>query len=179
MAMALQTVAAAIERTRKTLARRPRLGMSADAPAVACWEHDLRVVTSHPRGARFASDMPCTLGGGGDEVTPGWLFRAGLAACTATSIAMIAAAEGVELAMLELRANSASDGRGVLGMSDGNGMPVGAGFATLGLDVRIAAPGVPAERLRALVVEGARRSPVYATLARAAPPVLTVDVEEA
>jgi uncharacterized OsmC-like protein len=61
--------------------------------------------------------MPSEVGGSGDQVTPGWLFRAGLASCAATRIAMAAAAEGIELATLEVRASSRSDTRGLLGMT--------------------------------------------------------------
>ena len=104
--------------------------------------------------------MPGELGGTGDQVTPGWLMRAGLAACTATRIAMGAAAAGIELTMLELRATSRSDTRGLLGMSESDGSPVGAGPHDVQLYVTIAANGVPAERLRALVEESHRCSPV-------------------
>ena len=67
-------------------------------------------------GGQFCTDMPAELGGAGDQVTPGWLFRAGMAACATTSIVLMAAADGIELAALEVRVDSHSDVRGLPGM---------------------------------------------------------------
>ena len=39
----------------------------------------LTYATSGPGGATLLTDMPPELGGSGDQVTPGWLMRAGLA----------------------------------------------------------------------------------------------------
>jgi len=66
-----------------------RPGLLPDRPATARWERGTRVVASHANGAQMATDMPNELGGTGDGVTPGWLFRAGLASCAATSIALV------------------------------------------------------------------------------------------
>jgi uncharacterized OsmC-like protein len=110
-------------------------------------------------------------------VTPGWLMRAGLAACTATRIAMSAAAEGIALEALEVTTASRSDVRGLLGITEADGAPVRPGPLDLEMAVRIAAPGVAAERLRALV-EGARRtSPIASAIEAATPMALTIEVE--
>ena len=53
---------------------------------------------------------------------------------------MAAAAEGIELAALEVRASSRSDARGLLGMAEADGAPVSAGPRDVQLHVRIAAP---------------------------------------
>lgn len=158
--MSAQYVADAMQRAELVLRRRPDMGMHDDAPAMARWRGSTRIVTSHSNGIEISTDMPGELGGTGDQVTPGWLMRAGLAACTATRIAMGAAAAGIELTLLELRATSRSDTRGLLGMSESDGSPVGAGPHDVQLYVTIAANGVPAERLRALVEESHRCSPV-------------------
>ncbi len=120
--------------------------------------------------------MPGELGGTGDQVTPGWLFRAGLASCAATSIAMTAAAEGIELTTLEVRASSRSDTRGLLGMTDADGAPVYAGPSDVRMHVRIFAPDAPPERLRALVEKACRCSPIPAAVVNAVPLDLRVDV---
>ena len=120
--------------------------------------------------------MPGELGGTGDQVTPGWLMRAGLAACTATRIAMGAAAAGIELTTLELRASSRSDTRGLLGMTEADGTPIGAGPHDVQLHVTIAAHGVPAERLRALVEESHRCSPVPCAMQKETPVGLHIEV---
>lgn len=114
--MASPEIAAAMRRFESVLKRRPEVGLHDDALATARWESGTRVVSSHANGIHLSTDMPTELGGSGDQVTPGWLFRAGLASCLATRIAMGAAAAGFELAMLEVLASSRSDARGMLGM---------------------------------------------------------------
>lgn len=177
--MALEHVAAALERARTVLERRPDLGLHDDAPALARWEGGTRVRASHANGTSLATDMPAELGGAGEGVTPGWLFRAGVASCAATSIAMAAAAQGIELDTLAVKASSRSDTRGVLGLADAGGARVFPGPGDFRLHVRIGARGVPAERLRRLVEEGHRRSPIPAAVACAVPVALSIDVEAA
>ena len=88
----LEDIAAALRRVAEVLQRRPELGRHEDAPALARWAGGTRVISRHANGTELASDMPAELGGSGDRVTPGWLFRAGLAACATTSIVLAAAA---------------------------------------------------------------------------------------
>jgi uncharacterized OsmC-like protein len=174
--MSAQYVADAMHRAEVVLRRRPDMGMHDDAPATARWSGNTRVVTSHANGIEIQTDMPGELGGTGDQVTAGWLMRAALAACTATRIAMSAAAEGIELTALELRATSRSDTRGLLGMSEADGTPVGAGPHDVKLYVTIAARGVSAERLRALVEESHRCSPVPCAIQEETPVGLHIEV---
>src|SRR6187401_3213479 len=112
--MSAQYVADAMQRVEVVLRRRPDMGMHDDSPATASWRGSTRIVTSHANGIEVTTDMPNELGGTGDQVTAGWLMRAGLAACTATRIAMSAAVAGIELTKLELCARSRSDTRGLL-----------------------------------------------------------------
>ena len=151
------------------LKHRPAFGIHDDAPASARWQTGMRVVATHANGTQMLTDMPTELGGGGDHVTPGWLFRAGLASCCATRIAMGAAAAGIELAMLEVLASSRSDTRGLFGMADVSGEPVGAGPRDVQLIVRVSALGVSAERLRTLVEDCNHCSPIYAAVRDAVP----------
>ena len=174
--MTAQDIAAAMRRVEGILQRRPDVGMHAEAPASARWEGGTRIVASHANGKEMATDMPSELGGSGDEVTPGWLFRAGFASCAATCIAMGAAAQGIELASLEVVAKSRSDLRGLLGMTDADGARVHAGPRDIELVVRIAAPGVPPERLRALVQESYRCSPISTAVASGVPVELSIDI---
>lgn len=177
--MTTPPLAAALERVQTILKRRPESGLHDDAPAAARWQGGTRIVASHANGTRLPTDMPAEFGGTGDEVTPGWLFRAGLASCAATSIVMAAATEGIELSALEVRASSRSDSRGLLGMAGADGQPVFAGPGDLQLQVTVAAPGVPAERLRALVEAGVGRSPIPNALQQATPFALLIDVTAA
>jgi uncharacterized OsmC-like protein len=175
----MHDIAAALQRVETVMRRRPSSGLHDDAPATARWEGGMRIVASHANGARIATDMPGDLGGSGDQVTPGWLFRAGLASCTATVIAMRAAAAGIELTLLEVRATSRSDTRGLLGMAGEDGERVCAGPSEVQMHVRVAAPGISEERLRALVEEGQRCSPVYVALRDSPQVTLHTEVEAA
>jgi uncharacterized OsmC-like protein len=174
--MAAQDIAEAIERVRSVLLRRPQSGLHDDAPATSIWSGGTRVIARHDNGTEVASDMPGELGGSGDRVSPGWLLRAGFASCTATCIAMNAAVQGLELEALEVRATSRSDTRGLLGMADADGQPVPAGPGDMQMHVRISAPGVTAERLRALVEDSYRRSPIACAVENAVPVRLSIDV---
>jgi hypothetical protein len=91
-------------------------------------------------------------------------------------IAMGAAAAGIELTTLELRATSRSDTRGLLGMADTDGTPVSAGPHNVQLHVTIGAQGVPAEKLRALVEESHRCSPVPCAMENETPVGLQIEV---
>ena len=175
--MTTREIAAAMQRVQAILQRRPNVGLQSEAPASARWEGGTRIVASHANGAQMATDMPDELGGSGNEVTPGWLFRAGFASCAATCIAMGAAAKGIELASLEVVASSRSDLRGFLGMTDADGAPVHAGPRDVELAVRIRAPGVEPERLRALVKESYRCSPISNAVASAVPVDLRIDID--
>jgi uncharacterized OsmC-like protein len=158
--MGMQEVAAAVERVQTVLRRRPEVGIHDDAPATARWQGNTRVVASHANGTEVPTDMSTELGGTGDRVTPGWLFRAGFASCAATSIALAAAAQGIALDTLEVRASSRSDTRGMFGMTDATGAPVFAGPHDVQLHVHVAAAGVAPERLCELVEQAYRSSPI-------------------
>jgi len=175
--MTTEHLAAAMERVHTVLQRRPEMGLHDDSPATAAWQGDTRVVVGHGNGTRVPTDMPTELGGTGDLVTPGWLFRAGMASCATTSIALKAAAQGIDLDALEVRVTSRSDTRGLLGMADEGGQPVAAAPGDITMSVRIAAAGVAAERLRALVEDGCRCSPIPNAVERATPIALRIDVD--
>lgn len=175
--MAHQDLASALQRVHAVLQRRPGTGLHDDAPATARWRGGTRVVAGHANGQQVATDMPAELGGSGDQVTPGWLFRAGVASCAATSIVMAAAREGIELQTLELRASSRSDTRGLFGMVDANGQPVNPMPGDVQLHVRISAEGVSPERLRALAEQGIACSPIPRAVQHAVPIALHIDVD--
>jgi len=173
----LAPVRHAIERVETVLRRRPDMGLHDDAAATVRWSAGTQVVAHHDNGTAIATDMPTELGGRGDRVTPGWLFRAGLASCAATCIAMKAAAEGVSLATLEVQAKSRSDTRGLLAMTDEQGADVFAGPLDMSLAVRIGAPGVDGERLRGLVDAALRCSPIPVAVRSATPVALSIVVD--
>jgi uncharacterized OsmC-like protein len=174
--MSTADVAAALMRVKTVLQHSPRMGLHDDAPATARWQGATRVITTRANGTQMASDMPAELGGTGDLITPGWMFRAGLAACAATSIALRAVQEGIELTALQVKASSRSDTRGMLGMHEADGAPVFAGPGDLQLQVQIAAPGVSPERLHALVEAGCHCSPIPSAVRSAVPLDVRVDI---
>jgi uncharacterized OsmC-like protein len=177
--MTIEDIAAAVQRVESVLRRRPATGIHDDAPASARLQTGLRVVASHTNGTQMLTDMPTELGGSGNQVTPGWLFRAGLASCLVTRIAMGAAAAGIELTMLEVLASSRSDTRGLFGMADVSGDPVGAGPSEVRLLVKISAAGVSAAQLQTLVEDCNRCSPICAAVRDTVPVALQIEVDAA
>lgn len=177
--MTLQHVGTAIKRVRAAFQRRPEMGLHVDAPAVARWESGTRVVARNSEGRKVVTDMPKELGGAGEEVTPGWLFRAGIASCAATSITLAAADEGFELTALEVHVASRSDARGLLGMVEPNGDPVYAGPFDVEVHVTVAAIGSTPMALNSLVTRCLGHSPVPSALATATPFALHVNVTSA
>ena len=175
--MALEDIAAAMRRVESVLRRRPETGLHDDAPATARWQGGTRTASSHSNGTQVQTDMPAELGGSGDQVTPGWLFRAGVASCLATCIAMRAAHAGIALSELEVRASSRSDLRGLFGMKDATGEVVCAGPREIQLVVQIKAHGIPPEQLRNLVEESQRCSPMPTALRNAVPVALRIDTD--
>jgi len=156
----MQGIAEAVQRVKVVLQRHPHIALQDDTPGTAHWQHGLRVVARHPNGVQVLTDMPTEIGGSGDKVTPGWLFRAGAASCLATSIAMNAAAEGIVLSVLEVSLHSRTDARGLLGMLDDDGEPVFAGPRDMHWRIRIDAHDVAPDRLRDLVERSRRCSPM-------------------
>jgi uncharacterized OsmC-like protein len=174
--MGMEHIAASLERVSSVLRRKPQAGLVDDSEATARWDGGLRTSVRSDKGISVATDMPTELGGEASAMTPGWLLRAGLASCSATRIAMAAAAEGITLQTLEVRATSRSDARGMLAIPEIDGGEVPAGPLAMALHVRISAPGVPEARLRALVASTATCSPVTGAVEQPLPVAMHVEV---
>ncbi|SPJ16814.1 OsmC family protein (fragment) [Burkholderiales bacterium] len=123
--------------------------------------------------------MPLELGGSGVGATPSWLLRAGLSSCAAASIILAAATEGIELTALDVRVTGWLDVRGIHGIAGAQGEPASAGPGDIQHFVRICAHGVSAERLRALVDKGTRRSPLPFAVLNATPLAVHIDLDAA
>jgi organic hydroperoxide reductase OsmC/OhrA len=76
-------------------------------------------------------------------------------------------------------ASSRSDVRGLFGMADVSGTPVGAGPREVQLLVKISAPGVSAEKLQTLVEDSSRCSPISAAARDVVPVALRIEVGDA
>jgi organic hydroperoxide reductase OsmC/OhrA len=157
----------ALLRAREAFERRPSSALHEDSAATAVWQGGLGTTLVHASVNGLRTAMPAVIGGSGDAPSPGWYFRAGIASCLATSIAMHAALRGIALAHLEVEAHSESDTRGVLGTRD-----VPAGPVRSWLEVTVRAPECTEAELQALVDDAHAASPMADALRRP----LAVDV---
>jgi uncharacterized OsmC-like protein len=155
---------------RSALAGKTDAGPAPDRPATAVIEDGLRCRAEGGDGWAVVTDMPTPVGGEGTAPTPGWLIRAALASCAATTIAMRAAELEITLTRLEVTAESETDMRGLLGV--GNGVdpgPIGAR-----LRVELAADGADKQQLEELVRWADSHSPVGDCLRRTVPVELVI-----
>jgi uncharacterized OsmC-like protein len=166
-----RTVAESIARVRGHFEAKPDIAKGEDPPATATLGDRLAVEITGPEGQRARSDMPASIGGKEAAPTPGWYLRAGMAACTATVVAMYAAEQGIVLESLEVTVSSHSDKRGLLGMADVS--PASRGLHTM---IRLAASGVPEAVLRELAERAHRHSPVAATIAAGESGTLGIEI---
>jgi uncharacterized OsmC-like protein len=177
--MTLQHIAGALERAAAALKRRPDLATYEDAPATARWTGGLHCISSHPNGTAIATDLPEGIGGAGGHVSPGWLMRASLASCAASSIVLCAATVAIELTSLEIVVGSRSDARGMLGVAGDDGRAVDPAPLAFDVVIRLSARGVSKERLEELVATSLRCSPVPAAIAHGVPARVRVEIEAA
>lgn len=170
--MATAQVREAIEKMTSILAEQPQKGRSKNPTAVAVLEDGLRCRVSGLNGEAATTDMSPAVGGKGSAPTPGWLFRASLASCNATVIAMRAAQLGVELSTLEVTVTSESDVRGFLGTDPS----VSAGLIGIRVHVKIGAPQAKPQQLREIVDWAMAHSPIGCTVRNAQPDALEVEI---
>jgi uncharacterized OsmC-like protein len=153
------TICVAVKRVENALTQKPGRGVQPDTPAQAVLTGGLGMQVHHPNGHTLRTDMPTSLGGGGEEVSPGWLMRAGLASCTATVIALRAERLGIRLTKLEVTAHSSSDARGMLGLDPS--VPAG---LQLDMQVDIQAENADEQALAELVAWADEHSPIASTV---------------
>lgn len=164
-------IAASIRNAVQYLTEHPDEARYTDSWARARHTGDLRVEVEGPKGEQLVTDMPGAVGGRGESPSPGWLFRAALASCVATTVAMEAAREGLGLTSLEVEVDSESDDRGILGMDES----VPAGPLSTRIRIRPTAEAADAGRLREVADRGAGRCPVCDATKRAVD--VSVEVE--
>ncbi len=163
--MSSEDIRTALQNAVAYLSAKPEEARYTDSAATAVIEGGLTCRVRGPNGEETVSDMPNSVGGGSSAPSPGWLFRAALASCVATLVAMRAAEEGVELSRLEVEVDSESDDRGILGMD----ASVPAGPLSARIRISVAADGVSPEVLKRIAEEGKDRCPVSDALGRAVP----------
>ena len=144
-----------------------------DSPAIATLDDALTVTVTDPDGRSITTDMPKGVGGGDNAPSPGWLFRAALAACDTTLIAMRAAMLGVELDRLEVTVDSVSNDYGILGIDESTP----AGPLSVRTNVKIGAKDADGATIRELVEWAVAHCPVADGTKRAIP--MTLEIEDA
>ena len=164
MSVSDDPVRTAIATASRYLTEHPAEARYTDQSATAVMERGLRVRAEFPGGA-VSTDMPASVGGGASAPSPGWLWRASLAACEATLIKMRAASLGIAIERLEVTVDSESDDRGILGLDDS----VPAGPLSGRIRVQVTAPGASTAQLRELVDWADRHCPVADGFRRAIP----------
>ncbi len=170
--MSTPQVREAIKTITNVLAQQPQKARSKNPAATAILEGGLRFQVTGPNGEAALTDMPPALGGKASAPAPGWLFRASLASCNATVIAMRAAQVGLSLKTLEVTMMSESDVRGLLGTDD----KVSAGLSGMRMHVKISAEGASPEQLRQIVSWAEAHSPIGCTVRDAQSTTLEVEV---
>lgn len=161
----------AIEGAVEYLTQHPNEARYTDSVARATLGEALRVDVEGSDGERLTTDMPSSIGGRGEEPSPGWLYRAALASCVAATVAMEAARAGVELTSLKVEVDSESDDRGILGIDSG----ILAGPLSATVRIRAIGDGVAAGDLTEIVDRGARRCPVLDATQRDVD--MTIDIQ--
>ena len=164
--MSNSRVRESLERLHRVFLERPAAGRKSNPPATATWQNGLRCEVTGTHGETVATDMPTAMGGDGVGPNPGWLLRASMASCTATTIALRAARLGIALRSLKVTVHSESDARGLTGI-DG----VSTALSGMRMSIEIGAVDVPGQQLRDLAEVGELQSPVNCTL-RAQPPLV-------
>jgi uncharacterized OsmC-like protein len=152
-----------IENAVRYLSENPAEARYTDSFARATLGEALRVEVEGSGGERITADMPSGVGGRGEVPSPGWLFRASIASCVASTIGMEVARAGVTLTSLVVEVDSESDDRGILGMDEA----VPAGPLSTRVRIQGRAEGVEEGRLRELLERGAERCPVCDATKRA------------
>jgi len=150
----------------------PEKAVAKQPSATARIANGLKCQVTGPSGEMIETDMPPALGGGASSPNPGWLFRASMASCSATVIAMHAAQRNIDLTTLEVQVDSAGDVRGLLGTDD----EISAGMSSLTTKVRIAASNATPDQLRELVEWCNAHSPVGCTVQNAGPSALEIEI---
>jgi uncharacterized OsmC-like protein len=168
--MADSQIRMALEKLSQTIASQPEKAKAKHSPATAILMTGVKCRVRGSAGEQIETDMPAAMGGAASGPNPGWFFRASLASCCATVIAMRAARLGVNLTMLEVAVESDGDHRGILGLDD----RISAGMSSLHTTVQIGSDNASPEQLAELVRWAERHSPVGCTVREAS--TNTVDI---
>ena len=167
----MSSIGDAIRQATEYLTDHPEEARYTDSAAVATLGDGLRVVVADPDGRQISTDMPTGVGGKDSAPSPGWLFRAALAACDTTLIAMRAAMLGVEVDDVKVTIDSESNDYGILGIDES----VPAGPLSIRTNVSVRAKNADGEEIRQLVDWAVAHCPVCDATKRAIPVTVEID----
>lgn len=159
-----QRIRASVERLVQHFESHPEVGVTEDRPAVARIEKGLRCKAEGPNGFELTTDLSSSAGGDGSAPSPGWCFRAALANCDATILALRAAQLGWFLTRVEVTVESTSDDRAMFGL-----VSIPPGPQEVRVSVILEGPDLTRGQKQELVDWIARVSPVGDALKRAIP----------
>jgi len=146
------------------------------ASVTAVMEDGLRCIVRKEDGtAIVTTDMSTGIGGDGSAPSPGLIFRAALASCDATFVALRAAQVGIKITTLDVTVEGDPDDIGTLGFL-GIDDSIPAGEHSLRLTFRIGAENATPERLRELINWIGAHSPVGDSVSRAVPTKIEIEV---
>jgi uncharacterized OsmC-like protein len=167
-----EAIRAAIQAGSDWLRQHPDEARYIDSVATARLESGLRVAVSGPNGESLVTDMPKAVGGEQSAYSPGWLFRATLAACTLSLATMRAAQLGLTGFRCEVEVDSESDDRGILAVDPA----IPAGPYSVRIAFRIAADNLRLNQLSDLANWAVEHCPVADAVIRPVP--LRIEVGE-
>ena len=169
--MSIQQIQESVKGVIQYYTENPDKAISEDKSATAIVEHGLRCRATGGDGFELVSDMAKGIGGGATAPSPGWLFRAALANCDASMIALRAAELGITLTTLEVTVSSTSDDRGLVQIDDS----IPPGPLNVRVHVKLGGDNISKAQLHDLVSWAEKHSPVGDAVRRAVP--LKVSVE--
>lgn len=153
----------AIEGASAYLREHPDDAAYTDSLATARVVEGLKVRVEGPAGESLETDMPAAVGGSGSSASPGWYFRAALAACVASLATMRAAQLGVVGFRCEVDVDSESDDRGILGLDPS----VPGGPLSMRIGLRMVSGELGLQQLEELAVWALEHCPVSDAVRRA------------
>lgn len=147
----------------------------AGVSVTATMEDGLRCRVEGADGTSIVTDMPKGIGGVGLRPSPGRLYRASLASCDATLLALRAAQIGLNLTTLEVTVEGDPDDTSMLGFLgiDENIPPGEHGLVT---HFRLGSDSTSAEKLRELAEWVVAHSPVGDSVRRAIPSKTEIEI---
>ncbi len=170
--MSNSSIRESLQKIETHFSNHPELAKLKNPAAVATIQGGLLCQARGPHGESATTDMPVAMGGTASAPNPGWLLRAALASCLATTLSARSARLGIPLSLVEVTVESDSDVLGVLGLSP----EITAGFTHVTTRVRISSDSAPRSDLEELVKWSAQHSPVGRTVCDATSSALAVEI---